>query len=116
MGVISSRTPEGEPVTCPVCGGMSLVVPSAFPTADAPCPRCGHLPWATGDQAREVEESAAARARAMEESVSRGARLLRELEQHTRPVTAEVQLKVREIMDAAEVRAPESLFTEQAPA
>jgi len=41
--VISSRTPEGEPAACPVCGNAALVVASAFPGPDAPCPSCGHL-------------------------------------------------------------------------
>ena len=44
--VISSRTPEGTPNHCPVCGGHLKIEPSA-PPGDAPCPRCGHLLWFT---------------------------------------------------------------------
>ena len=41
---ISSRTPEGVPNRCPVCGHRVIVEPS-LGTNDAPCPRCGHLLW-----------------------------------------------------------------------
>ena len=41
---ISSRTPEGVPNRCPVCGAVVCVEPSR-PSGDAPCPRCGHLLW-----------------------------------------------------------------------
>ena len=41
---ISSRTPEGLPHVCPICGGESRIEPS-FPAGDSPCPRCGHLLW-----------------------------------------------------------------------
>jgi hypothetical protein len=41
----SSRTPEGDPVHCPICRKWAEVDPSAFPTADAPCPNCGALLW-----------------------------------------------------------------------
>jgi acyl carrier protein len=41
---ISSRTPEGVPNHCPVCGAHVCVEPSAT-TGDAPCPRCGQLLW-----------------------------------------------------------------------
>lgn len=44
MGVISSRTPEGDPGRCPVCGHDCRVEPS-WPTRDGPCPSCGHLLW-----------------------------------------------------------------------
>ncbi|MHB1558571.1 MAG: STAS domain-containing protein [Isosphaeraceae bacterium] len=44
--VISSRTPEGRPNRCPVCGSEVAIEPSD-PAADAPCPRCGHLLWFT---------------------------------------------------------------------
>ena len=39
---ISSRTPEGEPNRCPVCGKTVRLEPSG-PIGDAPCPHCGHL-------------------------------------------------------------------------
>jgi len=41
---ISSRTPEGRPNYCPVCGSDVQIEPSD-PAGDAPCPRCGHLLW-----------------------------------------------------------------------
>lgn len=44
--VISSRTPEGSPGSCPVCGASIQVEPSD-PAGDAPCPACGHLLWFT---------------------------------------------------------------------
>lgn len=42
----SSRTPEGSPRHCPVCGQPCAVEPSAE-TYDAPCPHCGSLLWFT---------------------------------------------------------------------
>ena len=42
--LISSRTPEGLPNRCPICGGEFDLEPS-LPTGDAPCPQCGHLLW-----------------------------------------------------------------------
>lgn len=41
---ISSRTPEGEPSHCPVCGADVCIEPSLL-FGDAPCPNCGHLLW-----------------------------------------------------------------------
>jgi acyl carrier protein len=41
---ISSRTPEGVPHRCPVCGKTCAVEPS-YPGGDACCPRCGQLLW-----------------------------------------------------------------------
>jgi acyl carrier protein len=41
--VISSRTPEGSPNSCPVCGNTVRIEPSIF--GEAPCPCCGHLLW-----------------------------------------------------------------------
>lgn len=40
---ISSRTPEGRPNRCPLCGKELYIEPSA--TRDAPGPHCGHLNW-----------------------------------------------------------------------
>jgi hypothetical protein len=40
----SSRTPEGLPNRCPVCGNEIAIDPSR-PAGDAPCPYCGHLLW-----------------------------------------------------------------------
>jgi serine/threonine protein kinase len=42
--IISSRTPEGLPNRCPVCGTNVRIEPSN-PAGDAPCPQCGHLLW-----------------------------------------------------------------------
>jgi hypothetical protein len=39
---ISSRTPEGEPNSCPICGNDVRMEPSSG-FRDAPCPHCGHL-------------------------------------------------------------------------
>lgn len=68
--VISSRTPEGQPNRCPVCGRAVCIEPS-LPLADgracgdAPCPNCGSLLWfVSGDaesrlyQASELESLA----------------------------------------------------------
>lgn len=41
---IASRTPEGDPNTCPVCGNRLVLEPSR-PPGDAPCPSCGCLVW-----------------------------------------------------------------------
>ncbi len=41
----SSRTPEGTPDRCPLCGNEVRIDLSTFPTDDAPCPHCGHLLW-----------------------------------------------------------------------
>jgi len=43
-GTISSRTPEGEPNRCPVCGHQVRLEPSR-PAGDGPCPFCGTLLW-----------------------------------------------------------------------
>jgi hypothetical protein len=41
---IASRTPEGEPNACPICGASVVIEPS-LPSGDAPCPCCGVLLW-----------------------------------------------------------------------
>jgi len=41
---ISTRTPEGTPNRCPVCGHAFRIEPSR-PFGDAPCPACGTLLW-----------------------------------------------------------------------
>ena len=51
--VISSRTPEGRPNLCPVCGSAIKIEPSE-PAGDAPCPHCGHLLWFTWDDAGDI--------------------------------------------------------------
>lgn len=40
----ASRTPEGEPNICHVCGSGVTIEPSR-PSGDAPCPSCGTLLW-----------------------------------------------------------------------
>ena len=52
--VISSRTPEGRPRHCPVCGSDLKIEPSD-PAGDAPCPRCGHLLWFAGEDLEDVQ-------------------------------------------------------------
>jgi acyl carrier protein len=42
--MISSRTPEGIPHRCSVCGKMAAVDPS-YPNGDSCCPSCGQLLW-----------------------------------------------------------------------
>lgn len=45
---ISSRTPEGLPSRCALCGAeVNLEV--SEPAGDAPCPACGHLLWYSAD-------------------------------------------------------------------
>ena len=39
----STRTPEGEPNRCPICGKAVVIEPSS--TRDATCPHCGALLW-----------------------------------------------------------------------
>ncbi|MBA4018454.1 MAG: acyl carrier protein [Pirellula sp.] len=41
---ISSRTPEGIPHRCPVCGAVANIEPS-YPGGDSCCPSCGQLLW-----------------------------------------------------------------------
>jgi len=39
-----TRTPEGQPHRCPLCGKPVVIEPS-HPAGDAPCPHCGCLLW-----------------------------------------------------------------------
>ena len=41
---VSSRTPEGFPSECPLCGA-STNLESSQPSGDAVCPNCGSLVW-----------------------------------------------------------------------
>ncbi len=43
MPTIASRTPEGDPLRCPLCGEVSIDV--SLPAGDVPCPTCGQLLW-----------------------------------------------------------------------
>jgi acyl carrier protein len=56
---ISSRTPEGTPNRCPVCGQAVRVEPSR-PFDDAPCPACGTLLWfvSVGTEPRVIDPQA----------------------------------------------------------
>ncbi len=45
---ISSRTPEGDPAHCAICGAESLLEPS-YPAGDTICPNCGALLWTLRD-------------------------------------------------------------------
>jgi uncharacterized Zn finger protein (UPF0148 family) len=53
----STRTPEGEPNRCPVCGKPLQIEPSR-PPGDAPCPHCGHLLWFGPMKRKSYEEEA----------------------------------------------------------
>lgn len=44
---VSSRTPEGLPSHCPLCGAKTNLEFSG-PADDAPCPSCGCLLWKSG--------------------------------------------------------------------
>src|SRR6266496_150438 len=55
--MIASRTPEGDPNRCPVCGKDCRLEPS-LPARDGPCPHCGHLLWfgeAPGSEASDMK-------------------------------------------------------------
>lgn len=67
--IIASRTPEGQPNRCPVCGNKVRIEPSApledSKFGDAPCPNCGALLWFVNDntesrlyEARTIESLA----------------------------------------------------------
>src|SRR4051794_30286211 len=45
---ISSRTPEGDPHICPICGGHAFIE-SSEPAGDSCCPACGALLWKLRD-------------------------------------------------------------------
>jgi acyl carrier protein len=46
---ISSRTPEGLPHQCPICGKIAALEP-CYPGGDSVCPSCGHLLWSIRDR------------------------------------------------------------------
>jgi len=52
---ISSRTPEGLPSRCPLCGADAAVEFSE-PGGDAPCPSCGRLLWRSAELLERVRE------------------------------------------------------------
>ena len=53
---VSSRTPEGHPNRCPICGNVVLIEPS-LPAGDAPCPYCGHLLWWFQERYSDIREA-----------------------------------------------------------
>lgn len=69
----SSRTPEGIPNRCPVCG-HDVVIDESGSARDATCPYCGSLLWM--DRRRSVGS--------VEEAREHVARLAREIEQLAR--------------------------------
>lgn len=46
---VSSRTPEGLPFACPICGRAAALEPSCF-AGDSVCPSCGSLLWLVRDR------------------------------------------------------------------
>ena len=50
---ISSRTPEGFPSHCPLCGA-SVNIEFSDPAGDAPCPQCGCLMWASAELVKSI--------------------------------------------------------------
>jgi len=68
---ISSRTPEGEPAVCPVCGEFVRAEPSE-PYYDAPCPSCGSLLWFVriSDQRLVFKPGDEARAKGLRKALS----------------------------------------------
>ena len=52
---ISSRTPEGMPSECPLCGTRTNIEFSN-PAQDAPCPSCGHLLWASAQLVHSISQ------------------------------------------------------------
>jgi len=52
---VSSRTPEGMPSECPLCGAQTNIEFSD-PAQDAPCPSCGHLLWASNQLVQSVTQ------------------------------------------------------------
>ena len=113
MGIVAGRTPEGEPVSCLVCGKDALVVPSLFPMIDVPCPHCGTLLACSGDPAEEVGGRVTMPdiIAAIQLSVFRGGERLRELQETAGPaepaVSAEptkTPLGLNEITDPMDIR------------
>ena len=41
---VASRTPDGQPSRCPLCGA-SITIEFSEPPGDAACPKCGSLVW-----------------------------------------------------------------------
>lgn len=54
MNFIASRTPEGEPLACSLCGKVAAMEVSN-PPGDAICPSCGHLLWWFRDRIERLD-------------------------------------------------------------
>lgn len=52
---VSSRTPEGEPLQCQICGQRSFVLLSD-PPRDSVCPNCGCLAWIALNLVEEISD------------------------------------------------------------
>ncbi|MFO1091892.1 MAG: acyl carrier protein [Planctomycetaceae bacterium] len=49
---VASRTPEGEPYLCPVCGAFAPLETSD--AGDSLCPQCGQLLWKLRDSLEAI--------------------------------------------------------------
>ncbi len=109
MGVVSTRTPEGEPVQCPVCGGQTHVAPSTYPTIDAPCPSCGHLLWLSNARSLLYDPLAVRELVAtMQAAIERGAERLQQLQATDEPIPSaeptNAALGLHEVTNPVEIR------------
>lgn len=50
---IATRTPEGSPLQCPICGKSARLEP-CIPGGDSVCPSCGHLLLLTRDRIGKI--------------------------------------------------------------
>ena len=76
MMTVSSRTPEGSPSRCPICGKAICLEPSPI-SDDAPCPHCGCLIWFDVDAQRDVYDLVAETKTRIRDWVSRLTQLSR---------------------------------------
>jgi acyl carrier protein len=75
---ISSRTPEGDPSRCPVCGGDTDLEFSQ-PNGDATCPNCGCLLWKANKVVSKLQRIIAEQLGVDPERVKPDASLIKEL-------------------------------------
>jgi len=52
---ISSRTPEGLPFRCSICG-EAAAIEASYPNGDACCPACGQLLWWFRDRYPSIDD------------------------------------------------------------
>jgi len=52
---IASRTPEGMPSKCSLCGA-NVNIEFSSPANDVPCPSCGHLLWASDQMLQTITQ------------------------------------------------------------